>query len=319
MERAARTHLGNAVALVGAIAMALWLGWERPDPVTLAATPSPKTSRVPLAAGGFGIADKSGQVMPLRRFGRIVSSSWLADGLLAELAEPTRVLAVSNAADRTAYRWRHEGKARIDAFGSMEALVALGPDLVLMNGFLADARVTKLREAGVPVFDLGDMRGLPSLSGAAITLGELLGDPDRGRRFAETFSARMRRIAASIPPAARRPALYLAVYAGKIFGGTRGTSYHDVMTHAGLVDVAAGAGFVDWPEYRVEDVLRMDPELVVSKDGMLGPICGHAGLRALGACLHKRIVMLPEAMLDDPGVGMLPAAERLHELAYPER
>ena len=149
-------------------------------------------------------------------------------------------------------------------------------------------------------------------------IGELLGDGERGRRYARTFRARLERVAAPLGNAPRRRALYLWALGGNLYGGTRGTNYHDVLTHAGLVDVAAER-YSGWPQYRAEQIIALDPELVVTKEGLAEVVCGHPGLQQLAACRHPgRVLTLPDGLIEEPGAAMLDAAELLFEKAYPD-
>lgn len=323
MNRAgARAHWANGAALLAALGLAIAGGYDPTprrshDQAPVAMVTSVK--RLPLPGGGEGIADASGRVVPLRDYRRVVSTNLLSDRLLLELSEPERVLAVGPAsAENSPWRWRFSGKLVVDGMGPIEAIVALKPDLVLMNVFGTEARSEKLRNAGIEVFNLGQLRGLATLLPTAEVVGELLGDGQRGRQFAQTFQGRIQRVAAPLGNRPHRRAIYLTVIAGNIYGGSRGTSYHDVLTHAGLIDAAAQAGHVDWPQYRPEQVAAIDPELIVTKDGMAEAVCTHPGLDRLRACRSPgHVVTLPEAVLEDPGVGMLDAAERLFALAYP--
>jgi iron complex transport system substrate-binding protein len=329
-DRGDRTwvHLTNGAALLAALVLGVVGGY---DPTAAPRGPArvfdnavSSARRVPLPAGGFAIADAAGALVPLRDYRRIVSTNILSDRLLMELCEPDRVLAVGPTSLKTAPgRWRFAGKPIVDGMGPLEAIIALKPDLVLMNVFGSDGRIDKLRAAGIAVFNLGQLHGLRTLIPTAEVVGELLGDGARGRQWGHDFIARIERVAAPLGDRPRLRAIYLAVYAGHIMGGSRGTSYHDVITHAGLVDAAAEAGYGDWPQYRAEQVVALDPDLIVTKEGMSQAVCTQPGLERLRACSDQsssgaRLVTLPEAIIEDPGAGMLEAAERLFELAYPQ-
>src|SRR5206468_2187508 len=83
--------------------------------------PSPSPARVRpvrLPSGEEALADAGGHLVPLRRYRRIVSTTMLADRLLAELAEPDRVLAFSAAGARASpWPWRYAGKPAVDGRG----------------------------------------------------------------------------------------------------------------------------------------------------------------------------------------------------------
>jgi len=105
--------------------------------------------------------------------------------------------------------------------------------------------------------------------------------------------------------------MYLSACGAQLFGGAVGSSYHDVIVAAGLTDAAA-AKYHDWPNYSVEDVLALDPDFVLASNGMNETLCRQPGFEALRACRDRsRILMLPDALVGDPGPRMLDAAEAL--------
>lgn len=318
-----RVTILNAAALIVAIALSLGGGLERRSRrrPTVAGQELTVTSvrRAPIPGGGEGIVDASGHVVPLRRYQRIVSTNLLSDRLLAELAEPERILAYSTSSARQSpWRWRFSGKPVVNGFGRLEPIIALRPDLVLMNVFGSDGRIERLQDAGIEVFNLGELRGLKTFLPTAEVIGALLGDAERGRVLARTFAARLKRVAVPLGDRARRRALYLWAASGHLYGGTRDTNYHDVLTHAGLIDVAARS-YSGWPEYRAEQVVALDPELIITREGLAETICGHPGLVGLTACrVSGRVIELPAGLIEEPGMAMLDAAERLFAQAYPD-
>ncbi|MBX3275349.1 MAG: ABC transporter substrate-binding protein [Sandaracinaceae bacterium] len=246
---------------------------------------------------------------------RIASASTVADSLLLELCAPSRVVAVTARSAEGPRAHRFEGFPTIRALDDVEAIVALRPEVVVAHNVAEPGRVARLEGVGIRVLDLGSLEGRRTLGEDARAIGALCGAPDAGARWAAAFERRMGAIAARVPPERRRGALYLTIYGDRFMGGTDGTSYHDVLVAAGLVDLAA-ARFDGWPTYDVEQLLELDPETIVTRDGMSATLCAHDALRALRACPRGMIELDPE-LLDDPGPGMLDAAEALFAAAYP--
>jgi ABC-type Fe3+-hydroxamate transport system substrate-binding protein len=105
-------------------------------------------------------------------------------------------------------------------------------------------------------------------------------------------------------------------YGGKIFGSGSGTSYHDVITAAGLRDLGA-EHFNGWPDWTSEQVLTLNPEVIVTRSGLASVICETPSLHGLRVCSgHGKIAEIAEELLNDPGPGMLPAAEELFAQVY---
>jgi iron complex transport system substrate-binding protein len=272
---------------------------------------------IPNGPNASALPDATGTPIPLLHFHRIASASSLADPLLLALAAPDDIVAFSARAADARDAYRYSAKPHVDAMHRSEDLLALAPDLVLLNSLGDFAGVQRLREAGLTVFDLGPMRGVQTLLGNVVTLGWLLGRPDAARELAEHFQLRLEAVASAVPAAARRGAMYLGVHGGNLYGGTRGSSYHDVLTYAGLDDVAA-RDFSGWPSYDPEQLLSLDPEVIVTQAGARAVLCQRSELDRLRACgTHGQVIEIEPRLLNDAGLGMLDASELIHRAAYP--
>lgn len=289
------------------------------EPRSAAGAGSPLPSLVgslPLAAGGEALSDATGVLVPRGPYRRIISGSLLADPILLELCAPDAILAFSARAPQAQDAQRYLGKPSVDAH-RIEDLLSLRPDLVLINSLGEQAFTQKLRDAGLVVFDLGPMRGVQTFLGSVLAIGWLTGRLEAARELALHFQLRLESIARHLPPAARRGALYVGVHGSRLYGGTRGTSYHDVLSYAGLVDVAA-RDFQGWPSYDPEQLLLLDPEVIVTQTGRRGALCERSELGRLRACTaNGQVIELDSRLLDDAGLGMLEASELVHLAAYP--
>lgn len=273
---------------------------------------------VDLPTGGRGLADATGTLIPLTPHSRIASGSALADPLLLALASPEQIVAFSAGAGRARDAYRYAGKPSVDATRQLEQVIELEPDLVLVNSLGEHARVQRLRDAGLQVFDLGPMWGVQTFLRNVSAVGWLLGRNDAARELAGQFQARLDAIARHLPRAARRTALYVSVEANQLYGGTRGTSFHDVLEYAGLVDVAA-RDFRGWPSYDPEQLLMLNPELIVTHTGMRAALCEQGQFQRLRACASQdAVIEVDPRLLDDAGIGMLDCAELIHRAAYPQ-
>jgi iron complex transport system substrate-binding protein len=274
-------------------------------------------AEVQLPGGGRGVRDASGTVAPLHAYQRIASASLIADHVLWELCAPERVVAVS---DRTkasaAFAFRHTAQTGISSPAELEKIFALHPDLLFINHF-GDPRYTaRLRERGIVVFDLGEMEGLASLLPNIRVIGKLIGADTAARALADRFATRMRAVAADVPRARWPRGLYVSAYGKQLYGGTVGTSYHDVLTAAGVVDAAAER-YRGWPTFDAEQVLALDPDVLITKHGMGKILCAFPGLGQLRACRGAaRIVELDAELADDPGLPMLDVAEELRTAVH---
>jgi iron complex transport system substrate-binding protein len=322
MSSVAAWNLAAFVATVGLSASVAWLpraSSEREGPSTAGAA-SPATLR-----------DHRGVLVRAAPYRRIASASPIADTLLLELCEPDRIVAFTPYSGRSR-NFRYAGKPTVRV-EDLESILALHPDLVLVSG-IGDAQpIERLRDAGLVVYDLGEPHGMQTLVPNVRELADLIDAGERGSELATRLTEGMRLVAADVPRHRRRRAIYLSVFAGRLFGGAAGTSYDDVLAAAGLVDAAEG--YRGWPSYSTDDVLEMDPDVIVTAVGMRRRVCEHAGLEALRACRSPArpgeggdlprpgeagdflgIVEVDGPLLSDPGLAMVDAARIVRDVVY---
>lgn len=306
--------VGVLVAMGAAVTLAGWQTIE-PERSQRRDTYSPGAD-VTVRDGQRGVVDASGHFFPLGRPRRVVSLSLGADDLLLALCEPERIAAYSAHAGGSAAGYRFGPHRLGTATPSFEDLAAYNPDLVLAHSLSLDAELRATREAGMPVFDLGNQRGMATLLPNIRTVALLLGRPEAGTNLANALQTRMEALANRVPASERQRGLYVGVHGDKLYGGTVGTSYADVLSAGGLRDVAA-AEFRGWPRYTAELLLRLDPDVIVTQTGMTSVLCAQPGMKALRACRTMgSIVELEGAWLVDPGLDIPRTAELLQHALY---
>ncbi len=276
---------------------------------------------VTLPNGERALRDASGALIPLREYSRVVSASTISDALLLEFAAPSQIAAFTQySIENEVFGYRYTDRPQVDSLKNMEALLALEPDLLLVSTMSSGARLERLRETGLTIFSLGEMRGVDSFLRNARAIAALLGRPELGAMYAESTLRRLRSIAQTLPEAERKTAIQLTYYGNKIYGSGAGTSYTDVMHYAGLIDIGASK-YTGWPAWSPEQVLKLDPDVVITRPGMGRQLCSQATLAQLQACKpnergNSGVVELPDALINDPGPGMLLSAERIYAAVY---
>lgn len=272
-------------------------------------------------AGAFAesetLIDERGFVFQAGGYERIVSGSVTVDQILAELIDPARVVAV------TSYGQNYEPAAHrfashqtIERLAELERILALKPDLIIVHDLADEAALARLRELGVPVFDLGPVGDAERFARDIRIVGALIGERGRAEALADLYLSRLERISPAEPPDMARPtALYVRSFGRDLLGGARGTHYHDLIHYAGLRDAASEHR--GWPRYEPEQILALDPDYLLTAAGKAGSLCARPGLEALRACRQGAVLEVEAALLDDSAFGLERAALALRR-AYEE-
>lgn len=187
----------------------------------------------------------------------IVSLNPCTDAVLAEVADPAQLLAISHyshdprassMAVATARRFRATG-------GTAEEVVALAPDVVVGSSFMSPATLSALTELGLEVQTFGSTATVEESIVQVRALAKLAGHPERGE-------ALVRRIEASLTAPAGTPVEAALWQGGGIVPG-KGTLISDLMQRAGLSSYADARGMAQGDYLSLERVAADPPELLM--------------------------------------------------------
>jgi iron complex transport system substrate-binding protein len=262
------------------------------------------------------VADATGEHVAVRDYTRIVSTSTIADQVLIQIIEPDRLLAVSAHTLRTQDSRSYGDKIGVEHARDVETIIELRPDIVFINNFIDRRQVERLKDAGLNVFDMGEMRGLETLLPNIRQIAAVVDATERGEDLASRFVRELEAVCVDIDVRDRRRGLYVGIHGDRLYGGTAGTSFHDVLVAGGMTDMAAEAGFNGWPAFTNEQLLSLDPPWIITNPGTERSLCRHPGFQSLSACRTGQVRSIDTALLTDPGLGILPAAKAVHAAVY---
>jgi cobalamin transport system substrate-binding protein len=237
--------------------------------------------------------DSGGYAVTLARpVHRIASHYWSVDEYVYSVAPPEDVVSVSSTAleqsTSNVYKWVEKFHPVVAE--DPEILIRLDPDLVLDGGEGSADFSDILRNAGLPVFRVFTMFTTLDQVGRTILLtGYLTGhDTDANREY-QKFQAAIERAAARRPKGT--PPARILGYGGRYSYGD-GTLFDDIVRTVGGVNVGAEHGLHGYDAISTEQILRWNPEWIVS-----------------GAPKGKSAETL-KRLLDDPAVQLTTAARK---------
>lgn len=261
---------------------------------------------------------------------RVVPASATAVDMLAALVEPERVAGFPVQAleysvlhgDPAAFR----DHPRFDVWLA-EPVLALAPDLVVVDPWQAVETNARLAEAGVRVHRLPEVADLPEAYAALEALAEAVG-ADEGRLDALLADCAAREARLEQRAAARGRRFEALCYSNfGAAGWTAGarTTLDQVMRLAGCTNLAAEAGRSGHVELTFEELLVLDPEVILVSRPLamgVGPagdrggaseelLRSEAALAGLRALREDRIVALPAWLFATGSHEQLTAAEAL--------
>ena len=199
-----------------------------------------------------------------RQHPTIVSLNPCTDAILAEVADPAQILAISHysQAERStsmdiaaARRFRATG-------GTAEEVVALAPDLVVGSSFMNPATRSALERLGMRVETFGIASTVADSLAQVRQLAALAGHPARGEALVARIEAAVSRPAG--------PPIEAALWQGGGIVPGRNTLIAELMTRAGLASYSARRGMAQGDYLALETILADPPELLLVAGDMAG-------------------------------------------------
>ncbi|MCC5863084.1 MAG: ABC transporter substrate-binding protein [Gammaproteobacteria bacterium] len=190
---------------------------------------------------------------------RVVSLNLCTDQLLLLLADREQIVSISwLGADPEESAYAHLAEHLPVNYGQVEQILPLAPDLVLAGSYTAPFTVALLERLGLRVLTLPPATSLDMLETHILTVAAALDPAPRGEEVVAELQSRGAAIAAAAP---MTPTPALVVRAGGFTAGEGLT--HELMTLAGLDNVATRLGLDRWGSLSVETLLRTRPEVLI--------------------------------------------------------
>lgn len=241
-----------------------------------------------------------------------VSLNPCTDAILAEVADPAQVLALSHFSSQPGSSSMDPARARSFASvsGSVEEVAALGPDVVLSGNYDAPATVSAWHRLGLRVEQVPIAGSVAASKAQVMRIARLAGHPERGLALNARIDAAIARAA---PARGSAPVSALVWQSGGIVPGAD-TLVSELLGRTGFASQSAALGLRQADYLPLERVLADPPRVILaagdpraSEDRMLA----HPALSRLADTRRER---LDPALLWCGGPTIPRLAERLAEV-----
>lgn len=194
----------------------------------------------------------------------IVSLNPCSDAILAEVADPAQLLAISHYSHDPLASSMDPGLARrFRAIGgTVEEILALQPDVVVASSFLQPATASALDRLGIPVVRLGIAGSVDESEAQVRDLARLAGHPVRG----EAMVARIVRALAAAAPPPGSPTIPAIVWQGGGLVPGDASLIAELMRRTGFANATAARGLGQGAILPLEAML-VDPPRVIFAAG----------------------------------------------------
>jgi iron complex transport system substrate-binding protein len=295
------TRLSGLLLAIIATALGLYVLWQA---ASFSSVSMSQGTRVD--GDGFPkvLIDQTGRrvVLP-QKPARIVSVTLATDEILLALVEPSRLIGVTYLADdeRVSNMTQEAAAIPHKVRADPEQIIALQPDLVFVATFLRGEFIRLLQAAGLVLFQFQEYDSIAEIQQNIRLIGQVVGEEARAEALVAAMQARLQALEERLRPIGDRPrVLYWGAHG---YTAGRLTSLDDLITHAGGENLAAIYGIIGSANLSAEQVLAMNPQVIVNGSLDQGAQHGlpaglmHPALQGIDAMQHGRVYTIPSRYL----------------------
>ncbi|MEW6736547.1 MAG: ABC transporter substrate-binding protein, partial [Acidobacteriota bacterium] len=237
---------------------------------------------------------------------RIISLSIGTDEILCALIDQNslnRVVALSrySTAPEMSNIAEIAGRVGVLVERDAEQIVSLKPDLVLAARYTKAELRQIIDQTHVPMVVVSDFHTIAEISGNIRLIGHAIGEDTRADEIIDAMQVKLRNARERLKP--ERTSLRVLYLAPGNWTAGAATNVHEIITMAGLHNVAAEAGITGHSKIAVENILEIDPDLILVATGherdrdFVNQLVNDTQLVALTAVKKGQIIKLPSRYL----------------------
>lgn len=166
----------------------------------------------------------------------------------------------------TQYAKEPPAAAKLPRVGSylhldIERIVALKPDLCLgVRDGNPEHLIARIEKMGIPVYAL-DPQTIPEIMDSVQLLGDILDARQRADKIVRDMEGKIGEVDQKVGRIIKRPGVFFQIDAAPMVSAGTGTFIDRLISRAGGENLAAGP--VSYPRFSWEDILTMQPEVVI--------------------------------------------------------
>ncbi|MDL2309391.1 ABC transporter substrate-binding protein [Bacteroidales bacterium OttesenSCG-928-B11] len=180
---------------------------------------------------------------------------------------------------------------------SIEYVVSLKPDVVLIGSIVRKDDVNKIEMMGIPVIAIREEEKIEGIYNTLTVLGKMLGKEDKAAAEIEAMKEKMSKIDTLVSELPSRPKLYYVAGFGDAgdFTAPAGSHIHEILSLAGGQNI--GAGLSSWAISR-EFLFQQNPDYIIIRKEDAEHFCQTYPYTKLTAVINSKIIPIESGWID---------------------
>lgn len=261
---------------------------------------------------------------------RIISLTLGSDEVLFSLVDKSRIASLTRYVE-------DEGISNIAAeakgigarttMDQVEKIIALNPDLIILDTWADPNYIKQLRDAGITVYAFKTPSNIEEQKDVIAELAHVVGADEKGQELIRWMDEKLNEINEKLSVLKPEGKLTVMDY-GELGSSGKGTNFDDIVTRAGLINVISRAGIEGWPVISKEKIIEFNPDIILlpswyydennSFESLRDTLKNDPSLQTVNAIKNDRIISVPNPHISAISHYVVLAVEDVAKAAYPE-
>jgi iron complex transport system substrate-binding protein len=252
--------------------------------------------------------------------GRVIALAPSITEIIYDLGQEKRLVGVTQ---YSTFPPEAEALPRVGSYVRLdiEKIVILKPDLCLA---IKDGNpkhiIDKIVALGIPVYVINP-RNLQQIMDTITRLGSLLHAKQAATKLVYDMEKRIGQVRAQVKKGRHKPRIFFQIDAEPLFSAGTNTFIHELIELAGGINTTAGE--VSYPRYSWEDIIVLQPEIVLISS-MAGGLAPEYLLQSwkkwdqLTAVINDQVFVVDAELFDRPTPRLVDGLEKIAAIIHPE-
>ena len=281
----------------------------------------------------YQVIDECGRVLQLQgRPQRIFAGTTSLEEVLIDLVGPQRLVAISaGATDPSSSLISDKAKDISHTYHgrkSIEGIVALNPDLVVIQDNMNKEYVKALQEAGLNLYITHVPLNTGMIKERIRKLAAITGEKARGERLVSTMEGKLEIVERALRKLPREQEKIVMAYSSQGVFGSRKGLFNNICVNAHVINGAALAGLEYGEHLSKEKIVEYNPDLLVFPQyniakqektaRLIEEVLSDPALQGVKAVREKQVLIIKERYRSTTSHYVGDAVLSIAQSAYPE-
>lgn len=261
---------------------------------------------------------------------KIVSVTLATDEILLSLVDVSNIKALTYLSDDPGISnvANIAKSVPIKVKGNADEIINLAPDLVFVADWHSQEFIQQLRNAKLNVFVTRTPSTIDEVRKNLTIISYIVGENKNGFKVIKKMDDKLKEIEKKISKLTEAEKLTVLQYTPIESTSGKGTSFEEVVTKAGLINLPSKAGMEGWPQITREQIAALNPDVIIlpSVDYYTGQnpqefaesVKNDPLLANVKAVKNNMVIMLPEPHMACVSQYMIFGIEDTAKAAYPQ-